>query len=382
VISLKGWERMIRVWPTLYRRTSTGAIQQWTVKVDSSTILTEYGQVNGAIQITSKTATSKNIGKSNETSAEQQAILEAEAMWKKRAELKYTTEISKAVVAEPILPMLAHNFEDRKVKVKYPVFVQPKLDGCRALCYRDFDNGGNIVLMSRQGKPWNVLPHIIKAVELLLPKDSTDVLDGELYIHGVTFQAVTRLVKKHRPESKLITYQIYDVISDAVVSQAERVKYLENLFMYYEYPMNSDGEQVIWNVGTSTANNEAEVYDLQKRYVEVGYEGAIVRIRDAEYKMNSRSNDLLKVKTFKEDEFEIIGYENGVGRYAGCVIWHCITKEGKEFKCVPKGTIEDKIDWFDNGNSYIGKWLTVKYFEMSEDNIPRFPVGLGFKEDR
>ena len=36
---------------------------------------------------------------------------------------------------------------------------------------------------------------------------------------------------------------------------------------------------------------------------------------------------------------------------------------------------------FANGDAYIGKMLTVKFQELSNDKVPRFPVGLHIRED-
>lgn len=370
---------MAKTWPTLYRRTSTGAIQQWKVWVEGNTIFTEYGQVGGALQTTSKDAWTTNEGRSNERTPEQQAIFEANSMWEKRSELKYSTSIETAQEAQPILPMLAHKFEDHKHKINWKegVYVEPKYDGCRALAYRD--DSDKIVMTTRTGKTWSTLPHIVKALEEVIPIGSDIVLDGELYLHGVTFQSVTKLVKKQRPESLAIKYHVYDIISDEVEDQSDRIAWLDNFLL--RNTSDYVKEQIVV-VPAYLVFSELEVYNYQKKFVADGYEGAIVRLPNARYKMNGRSSDLLKVKSWQEDDFRIVGYEEGVGKFEGCVIWTCVTKEGKEFKCVPKGTLEDKMEWFENAESYIGKMLSVKYFEKSEDGIPRFPVGLGVKEDR
>jgi DNA ligase-1 len=56
------------------------------------------------------------------------------------------------------------------------------------------------------------------------------------------------------------------------------------------------------------------------------------------------------------------------------------TEEGKEFSVRPKGTIEMRQDWFRNGKKYVGKMLTVIYQELSEQKVPRFPVGKSVRE--
>ena len=70
----------MEAFPKLYKKTSTGAIQEWEVYVDdtgcSPVIVTKYGQLGGKIQTSTELITEgKNIGRSNETSPMQQAVL-------------------------------------------------------------------------------------------------------------------------------------------------------------------------------------------------------------------------------------------------------------------------------------------------------------------
>jgi hypothetical protein len=73
--------------PPLYSRTSTGAIQRWTIHVVGDSYYTVYGQVDGAQQTSQPMiCEGKNIGKANETSGASQAHKEAAALWKKKKE--------------------------------------------------------------------------------------------------------------------------------------------------------------------------------------------------------------------------------------------------------------------------------------------------------
>ena len=120
---------------------------------------------------------------------------------------------------------------------------------------------------------------------------------------------------------------------------------------------------------------------MNDKYIEHGFEGIIIRNGNGIYKNSkSRSNDLQKFKLFKDDEFEIVNFEEGDGQDKGTVIWVCITKDKKKFRVRPKGTIDERKKYFIEGNKKIGKKLTVKYQEMSEDGIPRFPIGLRIRE--
>ena len=355
---------------TLYHKSKTDAIVQWDIWTEGADIVTEYGQIGGKMQTARKTATPKNVGRANATTAEEQAILEATAMHKKRLDGKYSLTIEDAK-KEVFLPMLAASFDKRKDKVTYPVDVQPKLDGVRCLAYWD---GDSIKLMSRGGKQWECCDHIIEALNRIgMPKGM--VLDGELYIHGSTFQDITKLVKKLRPESVDVEFHVYDVprVDGDVGDWSERFEMLDMLRESFQ------DEYCLQIVPTWTAHNEEDVYKLQSEYLEDGYEGAIVRESDGEYKFGYRSNKLLKVKNFMDEEYEIVGYTTGVGRFDGCIVWICETEKGDDFKVVPQGTMEERQEAYQNAAVYIGDMLKVKYFELTDDGIPRFPVGLGIR---
>ena len=353
--------------PKLYKKDRSGNIREWTIWTTEDVIFTAHGQQGGQIQLSQKQVVKKNVGRSNETTLEEQAVLEATSTWKKQLDKGYVEDINK--VDEIIyLPMLANDFKKRKGKIKYPVHVQPKLDGVRCLAMW---NGDRIVLLSRKGKEYKV-PHVSEELESIIQPNM--ILDGEIYIHGITFQTVTRLVKKHRPgESTNLQYHIYDVfmIGEQATEWFERFKMLTDITI--------SNSRSIKRIKTAVANNEDEIYGLQEKWVQEGYEGAIVREWKAPYAVNARSNHLLKVKDFKDAEYRIVDFTEGIGKFDGCVIWVCVTEENRQFKVVPKGTLGEKRKWFDEGEKHIGSWLKVKFFELSEDNIPRFPVGIGIR---
>ena len=44
--------------------------------------------------------------------------------------------------------------------------------------------------------------------------------------------------------------------------------------------------------------------------------------------------------------------------------------------------LEEKKELFKTGENYVDKWLKVKFFELTDDGIPRFPVGIGFRPEK
>jgi DNA ligase-1 len=120
--------------------------------------------------------------------------------------------------------------------------------------------------------------------------------------------------------------------------------------------------------------------EMFAKWVGDGYEGIILRNTDGLYQTNFRSHDLQKYKEFKEDEFEIVGHKEGEGRDKGTVLWVCKTPEGRTFSVRPRGSVASRKELFENYEKYMGKKLTVIYQELSEMNVPRFPVGKDIRE--
>ena len=121
--------------------------------------------------------------------------------------------------------------------------------------------------------------------------------------------------------------------------------------------------------------------DFLDKYTKEGYEGVIIRNKKGKYAENARSNHLQKLKKFIDEEFEIIDYTTPTtGKEVGCVVWICKTKDGKKFNVRPSGNYDERKKQYKNGKKYIGKMLTVKYQELTNDQVPRFPVGLAIRD--
>ena len=355
--------------PTLYHKGKTGAVVEWKIWTKGAEIHVEWGQVGGKKQSTMTVAKAKNVGKKNEIDPVKQAEIEAAAEHKHNLDRKYslTIEESKETV---FLPMLAHEFEKKKHKLKYPVDVQPKLDGNRAMAYWE---DGKVVLMSRGGKTWNV-PHISDAIAKFLPKQF--ILDGEIYKHGLNLQGINKLVKKHRegPDGSIsLKFYAFDVLEiDKPLPWDQRKDVLFNLFFHWD-----KNEKVLVKVESQEVGSEEEAKELCQKLVEEGYEGAIVRNLDGPYCLGERSSDLLKLKNFQDDEFEIVGHYVGEGKHEGTVGWWCVTKNGKRFKCYPRGTMKERR--IPNPEDFYGEKLKIRFQFLTDEGIPFLPIGLGIR---
>jgi len=355
----------------LYHKSKAGSLYSWQIEVQGDEIVTTYGLIDGQKQEARKRAYPKNVGKKNETSGENQAFVEAKAMHKFKLDRKYSLTPDEA--EEPLeLPMLAHDFDKIK-KVVYPLDIQPKLDGVRCLAKWE---GDEIILMSRSGKLYDV-PHIAATLKEFLPRGTK--FDGEIYVHGMTFQEIVRLVKKNREDSNRLEFHVYDCPIDDAEDRgwSDRYKDLCGTFGLALDP------GVIKLVPTWTANNEEEKNDLYVRCVEDGYEGAIARFHKGLYQYGYRSRELLKIKDFKDGEYTIVDAYEGVGKFEKCITWVCDVGDGRTFGVCPKGSLEEKktawTAWCTDKTIFIGQSYKVKYFELTDEGIPRFPIGLGFR---
>ena len=93
-------------------------------------------------------------------------------------------------------PMLAGIYVP--LAAKFPVDVQPKLDGLRCMVTAD-----DLVLRSRCGKTYT-LPHIADQLAGILPTGA--IADGELYIHGVPLQAIVSLVTRQQTMTGMVSF--------------------------------------------------------------------------------------------------------------------------------------------------------------------------------
>ncbi len=127
--------------------------------------------------------------------------------------------------------------------------------------------------------------------------------------------------------------------------------------------------------------NADDVREYHDKFVGQGFEGVMVRNPRMPYQMDKRSAGLMKFKDFKDDEYKIVGYTEATGNDAGTVIWTCVAPNGITFNVRPKGTREERTEAFNNADSYIGKMLTVRYFELTNDDAEKLIEDWSFVVD-
>lgn len=344
----------------LYKTDSKGKTRVWWVECTQNGYEVHHGLDGGVIQTTPTIISAgKNIGRSNETTKEEQAELEAKSKYSKQIDKGYTT--SKTAQSSVLLPMLAHRYDKHKKKIEFPCYIQPKLDGIRCLA-------SNTELLSRRNKRFNACSHILEAINDL-SLDMNYTFDGELYTSSIDFQKICSAVKRDEASdlTAKVEYHIYDIIISGTFKERwDKVKGL----LTDNFPLKI--------VETYLISNEKELFNYHNKFTSNGYEGSIIRNLHGLYELDKRSYHLQKVKDFMDEEFEIVGGKED--KDGGCTFL-CKTKDGTEFGVRPMGELETRKGYLKSLDTLIGQYLTVEFFEWtnSDNPVPRFPIGKAIR---
>jgi DNA ligase-1 len=255
----------------------------------------------------------------------------------------------------------------KKYETFDPGFAQPKLDGIRCIARQ----GG---LFTREGQPILGAPHIHENLAPLFLEDPDLILDGELYNHELKddFNAIVSMVRRKDPDQKhvelsraLVQYHVYDMPSSEAAF-ASRLDLLRTT-------LNPVLDSAVQLVETHHVPDTAQYDALHGCWLEAGYEGSMWR-SDAQYEQK-RSNTLLKRKEFQDAEYECVSIEEGTGNWAGMaksVV--CRLPDGRTFGAGIKGSQQRAVELLSEKHRIV----TVQFFHLTPDGVPRFPVVTKF----
>ena len=284
---------------------------------------------------------------------------------------------------------LANSYDKQKSKVDFNEqtwFASQKLDGVR--CLAMVDENGKCNFYSRQGKTFDTLDTLKNEIESL--NLCNMVFDGEICIvddEGVEdFQGIMKEIKRKDHTIKNPKYKVFDYLMLEEFDNQESKRNLSNRLGNFNMIYNISVKElkcidilVQWKV-----ESEDHFQELAELATKNNWEGLILR-KDCEYK-GKRSNDLLKVKKFFDEEYIVKSIESAVHRVivngleveeemlSNVVIEHkgCDVGVGSGFDQ------SERRMYFKNPERIIGKTITVQYFEetLNQDGCHslRFPV--------
>lgn len=372
----------------IYTRDSHGKLRFWRSEVDEAGGRWRgiSGIVGGAEVVSGWTSC---VPKSQPTAAEQ-AHFEAGAECTKKLDRKYRDSADADFGDVFIQPMLAYDFAKRKEVLQFPVVVQPKLDGIRAI----ITVAG---ATTRQGQPIDTIDHILADLAPVFARYPDLVLDGELYNHAFKddFNSLTSVIRRGfkldkksplaeaeqrdalaRRQRELIQYHVYDIADVDYFDGWDRLGALVRLFY------SNGGEFQLPSVvlvTSTTVQSREEMDELMLSYLETGYEGQMVRLPTHRYQ-HSRSPALLKRKVFETKEFKLLRIEEGNGNWAGKAKRVVVELEdGRENEAGIRGTFNFAAKLLAEKHLYEGGEVTLRFMrQRTPDGKLRTPVAIDF----
>jgi DNA ligase 1 len=372
----------MKTFPTIYKRTSTGAIQQWTIIANGGQYHTEEGVVNGTISVNSPhTCQAKNIGRANESTAEEQAETEAKSKWDKKLKTGYALSIGAIDDVAFQKPMKGYKWKEYADKVKFPVDIQDKLNGIR--CQNEADEA-----RSTGGEIFYTIPHIRNELAPLFKEYPNLFLDGEAFNFTLKkhLNRLTELVsvvikeKDLTPEllaesKKIVQLHVFDAYGFDNITEntpwRERHAALKKLLS--KFNLNH-----VFLLDYTTVNSLPELLKKLEENRLAGGEGLMVRWGECPRK-NGKSKYMLKMKHFEDDEFKISDIEEGNGNWAGCAkaIICELPSPNQRGDTTFRSNIEGDEAWLrqllKDKDTLKGEMATVEYQQLSEYGIPQLP---------
>lgn len=373
--------------------------EEWHDDVKGYTIQRSYGQVQGKTTLSPTIVVDRTKQKRN---------------WKEQYTLQFNSEVKKFLdkgykevekhpndyteeelnelygavttnqygIIKPMLAKQSDKVTNQKIYEK-EWLASRKIDGTRCLLYYD-PKEDKIHSASRGGEHYDAATtHLRKDPELLEVFRNMPhlILDGELYKHGKSLQQISGAARmeKNAYDCDWLEYYVYDLIDteDMDKPAKDRIRLLQSIQESYGWGFDPSrewktGELQIQIVPQAFISGWDAMQQLHNQYVSEGFEGLVIRNPDRPYKPNGRTNDMIKIKMYKDDEFEITGLSEGLREEDMC--FTLVTEDGIEFKAKPMGTRELKQQYREDLDQLIGKMATVKYFYLSDEGTPLQPV--------
>ena len=270
---------------------------------------------------------------------------------------------------------LADKYEPKLVDWKDDWYVSRKIDGAR--CIGIVDDNGDTTFYSRTGKIFDTLDIVrdgIKALGL-----SNVVLDGELCLvdenGNEDFQGVMKELRKKDHTIPNPSYKIFDMINhdEFYSKKGEKNRPYSVRLNNLKEVMQKNGCPCLTVLDQDKIKDDDHFAEWVSKSTKQKWEGLMLRA-DEPYK-GKRSKDLLKYKSFFDDEYEVVDVEMGPFRYVlngreheetmlSCVM---INHKGNIVRVGSGFSIEQRQEFYCNPCKILGKQITVQYFEETKN---------------
>ena len=381
--------------------------EEWHEPEHGYIIQRSYGQVNGKTTLSPAIVVDKTKQKRT---------------WKEQLDLQYKSEVKKfldkgyievekhpneytieelddifgdvktnqAGVIKPQLAKQADKVTNKKIFDK-EWLISRKLDGVKALFYY---KDGEIHTASRGGSDYDystthlrTYPPLVKFFE----ENPTIILDGELFVRGKSLQQISGAARmeKNAYDCEYLQYWVYDCYDMSNPEEkasgrwsflVEELNHKNEIFVYCS-PEDDEVKDPVRLLNHQIVSGWNNMKSLHDKWVSEGFEGAVITDPSKSYKPGGRGNNLIKIKSYLDDTFKIIGYELGL-RGSEDMVFICELKDGRTFKAMPTGSRETKEEYVQNfEQKYKNHLGDCTYFSLSDDGIPTQPKFRCFRWD-
>lgn len=278
-----------------------------------------------------------------------------------------------------ILPMLAKTYTGNIWKKTSCMLGQWKINGLR--CFITAYKGDTIFnpvrlrFQSREGIIWNTLTVLEDYLFDSLPAniiqamlDSGWALDGEIYLPGYSVNEINHFVKDPNDiHNKLLQFWCYDIaIPEMVQHKRDRIRLDIKPFSVFDSKdkhLNNKKQLVI--LPTYYICNDADAHAWRDKFIDLGFEGLILRNPDVDYQYGRRRVGYMeKFKTKTDGKFEIIDIQPE--RKRNLPIITCRNDINDSTFETRFSMPHDKQEYILNHKEdYIGKFVFISYGERS-----------------
>lgn len=384
----------------LYRRNSSGEPYVWYCsKFDNETVQVQHGIVGGKIvkefykthrdidkEVKSRIAAKLKVGYKPMDEIRDSSTLPVEGdVASIRAWLNAYLPINRTTSDRVILPMLAKAY-DTKVFDRCPIYIgQWKINGLRCLI-KVIKNTGDLFkpfslqFQSREGEIWNSLPtledyllHVIPQNVLIELYQNDITLDGEVYLPGgYTINQINHFVKDPTcVENKALQFWCYDIAVEDMLQYNRNNfilnKFHDNIKVFADKDSHYNNTERFIVLPTYEVGDDLEAKNARNSFIDLGFEGLILRNPNAEYDFGKRRVGIMvKYKRTDDGVFTIIDIKpEGVKRRNIALIVCKNDINDELFECHLSATLKEQEQWLRERESHIGHRLLISYGERS-----------------
>lgn len=379
---------------TLYKRDARGNILRWQIsQLEDGTISIAHGIYNHKAHTETIKPTLKktNEVQSRINAKRKEGYKALKELWDNAPaninDDQYVYEYLKTYLPKYnttsegfVLPMLAKTLDDNKPFEKYGSMLgQYKINGLRCIIgaekiVGDLFNDFRLTYTSREGTKWNlswmdeiIIPKLNNAIIEMMVEEGVS-LDGELYLPGYSVNDINSFVKNNTlPQHYQLQYWCYDIAMEALSTLGRKELLYENVKSDYtgftsKIDHLNNKEQFLI-IPSFAIHDITLAMNARDKFIDLGFEGLIIRNVQAEYAFGKRNSSMFKYKKKFDGKFKIVNVQEDKRGLPIFTLKNDINDE--TFECTINLSQEQQRIYLLTKDKIIGKLGLVEYRERS-----------------